>query len=133
MGLLWEFVVKTVVNGVALWLAATVVAGIHFGQSPEWTGTATTVAVVAVVFGLLNTVIKPVLKFFTLPLIWLTLGLFSLVINALMLQLTSWLAGQLGLAFRVDRFFWDAVLGALVVTVVSILLSAVIPDPARRR
>ena len=82
----------------------------------------------ALVFGLVNALVKPVLKFFATPLIWLTLGVFTLVINAAMLQLTSWLTGQLGLPFVVDEFFWDAVLGALIITFVSMVLNAILPD-----
>jgi putative membrane protein len=133
MGVLRDLLVKTVVNGLALWLAGIVIPGIVFGQDADWAGTLKTVVLVAIVFGLLNAVIKPVLKFFTLPLIWLSLGLFTLVINALMLQLTSWLSGRLGLAFHIDHFFWDAVLGALVITFVSMVLNVVIPDGSRRR
>ena len=133
MGVLKDFVLKTVVNGLALWLAAFVVTGITFGRGAEWTGTFTTVLLVAIVFGLVNAIIRPVVKLFSLPFILLTLGLFTLVINALMLQLTSWLSGRLGLAFHVDHFFWDAVLGALVITVVSMVLHVLIPDGNRRR
>ena len=121
--------IKTLVNGLALWLAAIVVDGIEFGRGAEWTGTLKTVVLVALVFGVVNAVAKPILKFFATPLIWLSLGLFSLVINALMLQLTSWLAEKLSLAFHVQQFFWDAVIGALIVTFVSMVLHAVIPDP----
>jgi putative membrane protein len=63
-----------------------------------------------------------------LPFIILTLGLFTLVVNALMLQLTSWFAEQLGLAFHVQEFFWDAVLGSIVITFVSMILNLVLPD-----
>lgn len=121
--------IKTLVNGLALWLAAIVVDGIEFGRGAEWTQTLKTVVLVALVFGLVNAVVKPILKFFATPLIWLTLGVGLLVINALMLQLTSWLAERLTLAFHVTGFFWDAVIGALIITFVSMVLHAVIPDP----
>jgi putative membrane protein len=121
--------IKTLVNGLALWLAAIVVKGIEFGRGAEWSGTLKTVLLVALVFGLVNAIVKPILKALATPLIWLTLGLFTLVINALMLQLTSWLADKLTLAFHVQQFFWDAVLGAVIVTFVSMVLHAVIPDP----
>ncbi len=127
-----ELLVRTVVNGLALWLAALLVPGITFGRGSTWSGTLLIVILVAVVFGLLNAVIKPVLRLFSLPLIVLTLGLFSLVINALMLMLTSWLADKLGLAFHVDELFWDAVLGGIVVTIASLALSALVPDRRRR-
>ena len=121
--------IKTLVNGLALWLAAIAVDGIEFGRGAEWTGTLKTVVLVALVFGLVNAVVKPLLRALSTPLIWLSLGLFTLVINALMLQLTSWLAEKLSLAFHVQQFFWDAVIGALIVTFVSMVLHAVIPDP----
>ncbi len=133
MGLLRDFLVKTVVNGLALWLTALVVTGIHFGQSSDLWRTTQTILLVGLLFGLVNALIKPVVKLLSFPLIVVTLGLFTLVVNALMLGLTSWLSGQLGLAFHVDAFFWDAVLGALVVTFVSMLLNVLVPDGDRRR
>lgn len=128
-----NLLITTVVNAAALWVAALLVSGITFGVGAEWSATARTVVLVALVFGLVNSVIKPILKTAGAPLIWLTLGIFSLVINAWMLQLTSWVAQQLGLAFRVERFFWDAVVGALVVTLVSMILGALLPDRSDER
>lgn len=125
-----DFVVKATINGLGLWLAAWLVPGIGLGDSPEWTDVLRTVALVSLVFALVNTLIKPIAKLLSLPLILLTLGLFSLVVNAAMLQLTSWLSGRLGLAFHVESFFWDAILGAIVVTFVSMILTFF--DPADR-
>ena len=121
--------IKILVNGVALWVAALVLRGIRFGPDSEpLSKQLVTILVVAVIFGLINAFIKPVLKFFALPFIILTLGLFSLVVNALMLQLTSWFADQLGLAFHVDQFFWDALLGSIIITLVSMILNLILPD-----
>lgn len=128
-----NLLITTVVNAAALWVAALLVSGITFGVGAEWSATARTVVLVALVFGLVNSVIKPILKTVGAPLIWLTLGIFGLVINAWMLQLTSWAAQQLGLAFHVERFFWDAVVGALVVTLVSMILGAVLPERSDER
>jgi len=64
----------------------------------------------------------------SLPVIILTLGLFALIVNAAMLELTSWAAGQFNLDFHVDQFFWDAVFGAIIITVVSMILNLVLPD-----
>ncbi|HRW17326.1 MAG TPA: phage holin family protein [Dermatophilaceae bacterium] len=128
-----SLVVKIVVNAAALWVAALVVPGIHIGQGAQWTATFTTVVLVALLFGVVNALIKPVVHFFATPFIWLTLGLFTIVVNALMLQLTSWLSGNLGLAFHVDSFFWSAVLGALLISVVSMVLHGVIPEKSRNR
>ncbi|MBK8758648.1 MAG: phage holin family protein [Actinomycetales bacterium] len=131
-----DIALRTAVNGVALWVASLLVAGVRFGPTvnaslggqSETTRTVVTVALVALVFGAVNAFIKPLLKALATPLIWLTLGLFTLVVNAAMLALTSWLAGGLGLAFHVDHFWWDAVWGALVVTIVAMVLGAFVPD-----
>jgi putative membrane protein len=122
--------IKVLVNGVALWVAALVLSdGIHLGQRADsLSARLLTILFVAVVFGLVNAFVKPIAKLFSLPFIILTLGLFTLVVNALMLQITSWLAGALNLDFHIDSFFWDAVLGALVITFVSLLLNILIPD-----
>ncbi|MEV5922602.1 phage holin family protein, partial [Streptomyces pseudogriseolus] len=82
---------------------------------------------VALIFGVVNFLVKPVVKLLSLPLLILTLGLFTLVVNALMLLLTSWLADQLDLSFHVEGF-WTAVLGGLIISVVSWALNVVLPD-----
>jgi putative membrane protein len=125
--MLLNFALQTVINAVALWIAAWAIPGITFGGGSTsqviWT-----VVLVALIFGILNTFIKPILKLISLPLIILTLGLFVFIVNALMLELTSWLAGKFDLAFHVDHFFWDAVFGALIVTFVSMILSFIKTD-----
>jgi putative membrane protein len=119
---------KILVNGVALCGAAFVLPGIRFGpHGAALSRQLGTVLLVAVIFGLVNALIKPVLTFFSLPFIVLTLGLFLVVINALMLQLTSFFADQLNLAFQVDQFFWDAVFGSIIITFVSMVLNRVLP------
>ena len=117
-----NFAIKTVINGVALWIAALLVNGIEFGDNASGWQVAKTVLLVALVFGVLNTFVRPIAKVLSLPFIILTLGLFVFVINALMLQLTSWIAGKLDLAFHVQEFFWDAILGSLIITFVSMIL-----------
>ncbi|MEO8556272.1 MAG: phage holin family protein [Actinomycetota bacterium] len=121
-----SIVIKILVNGAALWVAAFLLTGIHLGSNGA--NQLVTILWVAVIFGLLNAVIKPVLTFFSLPVIILTLGLFTLIVNAAMLELTSWFADQLSLAFTVDHFFWDAVLGSIIITVVSMVLNRILPD-----
>ena len=120
--MLMNFVIKTVINGVALWIAALLIDGIEFGRGASTWETVTTVLLVALVFGVLNTFVRPIAKLLSLPLIVLTLGLFVFIVNALMLWLTSWLSEQFGLAFHVQEFFWDAILGSLVITFVSMIL-----------
>ena len=127
--MLRAILVTIVANGLAVVAAAWLIPGITLGGT-TWTEVAISAGWVAVVLGLVNAVIKPVVRFFSLPLIWLTLGLFALVVNALMLLLTSWLSGRLGLAFHVDGLFWSAILGGLLVSVVSMVVNAVVPEPA---
>jgi putative membrane protein len=124
-----NLVFKILVNAVALWVAAWAVSGVHFGDPGEaWTKKAVTVVLVALVFGVVNALIKPVVKFLSFPAVVLTLGLFTFVVNAFMLQITEWIAKPLGLAFSIDHFFWDAVIAAIVVTLVSWALNVVLPD-----
>lgn len=122
------FVVRTIINGIALWIAAWLVDGIEFGSSTDTWETVKVVGLVALIFGLLNAFVRPILKLLSMPFIILTLGLFVFIVNAAMLMLTSWISEQVGLAFSVDEFFWDAVLGALIITAVSMVLS--IFDPS---
>ena len=124
-----SFVIRVLVNGVALWVAAALVQGIHLAD--HFTSTSSqlvTILWVAVIFGLLNALIKPILTILSLPVIILTLGLFTLIVNAAMLELTSWFAGKFSLDFHVDQFFWDAVIGAIIITIVSMILNAILPD-----
>ncbi|GAA2017100.1 phage holin family protein [Terrabacter terrae] len=125
--MLLNFALQTVINAVALWIAAWAIPGITFGGGSS-TQVVKTVVIVALIFGIVNFFIKPILKLITLPLIILTLGLFVFIVNALMLQLTSWLAGKFDLAFHVEHFFWDAVWGGLIITFVSMLLSFIRTD-----
>lgn len=125
--------VKIVVNGLAVWLAAAILPGIHIGEQGDTSRTIATVLIVGAIFGVVNAVVKPLLTLLSLPVIVITLGLFLLIVNAAMLQLTSWIAGSFDLSFHVDNFFWDAVIGALIITIVASILNAVIPDRDRAR
>ena len=111
-----HFLPRLLINAGALWVAIQLVDGI------EHRGSWWSLLFVALVFGVLNASIKPLLQLLSLPVIILTLGLFIFVINAMMLLITSWVSGLLNLGFHVDGF-WDAFFGGLIVTVVSLLLS----------
>lgn len=126
-----KFLIAVIANAIALWVAAALLPGISFGG--EGGQLALTVVLVAALFGVVNALVKPVLQLLSLPLVVLTLGLFLVVVNALMLSLTSWLSGVLGLDFHVESFFWDAVLGALVVSAVGVVTSVILPDPKAGR
>jgi len=81
-----------------------------------------------VIFGVVNAIIKPIAQLLSLPFIVLTLGLFIFIVNAFMLQLTEWVSGWLDLSFSIDQFFWDAVFGAIIITLVSWVLNVVLPE-----
>ncbi|KFG02213.1 phage holin family protein [Streptomyces europaeiscabiei] len=121
-----NFLVKTIANAGALAVAVWLIDKITL--TGDSTGKEVgTLLLVALVFGLVNAVVKPLVKLLTLPLFILTLGLFTLIVNALMLLLTSWLADVLDLSFHVEGF-WTAVLGGLIISIVSWALSLVLPD-----
>jgi putative membrane protein len=121
-----RFLMRIVVTAIALWAATRLVSGITFHGS--WIG----LAGVALVFGLLNSIVRPVLSFLAFPILIITLGLFTFVLNAVMLLFTSALASSFGIDFHVAGF-WAAFWGAIVVSVVSFLLSMFLPDGERRR
>ncbi len=121
-----RFLLRLLINAAALWVATRIVPGVtHPGSEAS-------LFAVALVFGLLNALLRPLLAFLSCPLLILTLGLFTLVINAFILWLTSALSGSLGIGFHVDGF-WAAFLGALVVSIVSILLSIFVRDVSENR
>ncbi|GGO86340.1 phage holin family protein [Wenjunlia tyrosinilytica] len=121
-----NFLVKTLANAVAIGVATWIVTGIALTGGSTWDKSLTLV-LVALLFGLVNFLVKPVVKLFSFPLFVLTLGLITFVVNALMLWLTSWASGKLSVDFHVSGFvaaFW----GALIVSVVSWALNMVLPD-----
>jgi putative membrane protein len=119
-----RFVIRLLVNAAALWVATRIVTGVTY------TGALLPFLGVALVFGIVNAFIRPLLKFVTFPLIIVTFGIFALVVNGLMLWLTSSLSDTLGLGFHV-RGFGAAFWGALVVSIVSMLLGLFIRDGER--
>ena len=121
-----RFLVRLLVNAAALWVATLVVPGVAYD------GGALPLLGVALVFGVINAFLRPVAKILTFPLIIVTLGIFSLVINGLMLWLTSSLSSGLGLGFHVSGF-WPAFWGGVVVSLVSLILSMFVTDSKRDR
>jgi putative membrane protein len=114
-----RLVVRILINAVAVWVASHLIRGIILPDSIS------IVLLVALIFGVVNALIKPVFRFVTCPLQILTLGLFTLVINAAMLGMTSWIAGRLAIPFSVDGFA-AALLGAVVISVVSWALTSLV-------
>ena len=115
------FLIRLLVNAAALYVAAKLVPGV------DYTGGWVPFLGVALLFGFVNAFIRPVAKVLTFPIIIVTLGIFSLVINGLMLWLTSTLSSTLALGFHVSGF-WSAFFGALVVSIVSTLLSMMVTE-----
>ena len=121
--------IKTGINAIALWVAALVVSGINLAEDQAaWTSKVVTVVLVALLFGLVNAILGPIARFLSFPARVITLGLFTFVVNAFLLQVTEWISDPLGLAFTIDKFFWDAVFAAVVITLVSWVLSVILPD-----
>ena len=113
-----KIVVWIVTNAVALGVAAWLVPGITFTGSTKTSDRIVQILLVGAVFGVINAFVKPAVKLFSFPLIILSLGLMLIVINALMLWLTSWASGKLNLDFHVDGFV-PALLGSLIISLVS--------------
>ena len=123
-----KLVIRWLINFLALFAAAWLVKGITVDGGGGWT----VFAIMAIILGLVNAILRPLLKLLTCPLIILTLGLFTLVINGFTLWLSSWIAvNWFDIGFYVDGF-WAAFWGALVVSIVSLILSAVLVDEKRR-
>jgi putative membrane protein len=121
-----DLIVKVLINAVAVWAAIQVVPQITFDYGSDWWK----LAVVALILALVNSYLKPILKVLSFPITLLSLGLFSFVLNAVLLLLVAFLSTQLGLGFKIDRFppdftadaFIGALLGSIVISVVSTLL-----------
>lgn len=120
-------IIRLVITAVSLWIATLVIDGIELNTEsvPRKIGT---LLAVAAIFGIVNAVLRPIIKIIGCALYVLTLGLIAIVVNALLFMLTSWIAGQFDLPFHVEDFWPSAVLGALIVGVVSWVLNMVVPD-----
>ena len=121
-----KFILRWVINAIALFLAVYLVPGVSLQggwASLIW---------LALIFGLINAFLRPLLKLLTCPLIVLTLGLFTLLINTFLFWLTSQVGQAFGIGFTISGF-WPAFFGGLVVTVVSVILSLILKDELKRR
>lgn len=122
-----KFIIRWAINALALYIAAWLITGVDLDPNDYvsfiW---------LALIFGLLNALVRPLLALLTCPLIILTLGLGTLILNTAMLYLTEWIAGFFNIGFTLSGF-WPAFLGAVVISLVSIVLSLVIKDGGKRR
>lgn len=117
-----KLILRILVNAVAIWLTSLLLPNFDF------TGGVLELIIVAVIFGLVNALIRPIVKLLTLPITLVTLGLFTLVINAAMLALTVWLSGALSLTGSFFSNIFTVFLAALVISIVSTVLSWFLPD-----
>jgi len=116
-----RFLVRLGINAIAIWVAVQIVPGLEYG------GDGTSFLILALIFGLVNALVRPLIVLLTCPLIVLTLGLFVLIINTAMLSFTIWLSGiwELGLT---SENFWATFLGALIISIVSGIINLVVKD-----
>ncbi|SIN28742.1 phage holin family protein [Micromonospora cremea] len=120
------FLIRLAITAVALWVTTLIVPGVDV-HGRTGANTVLTLIVVALIFGVINAVLKPVIKVVGCVFYLLTLGLFALVVNALLFLLTDRIARGLDLPFQVDGF-WAAFWGAIVMTIVTWLISVIVPD-----
>ena len=121
-----RLLMRLVINAVALWVASIFVSGIRFPGEGGGVDVGT-LLIVALIFGVINALIKPVVKLVTCPAYILTLGLFTFIVNSGMLKRTAFIAEALGYGFRVDKF-WPALWGGIIISIVSTLLSVFVSD-----
>ena len=110
-----RFLGHIIVTGLALWVTALILPGMHLGDDSATVLTQVlTIGAIALILALINTIIRPILSFLTFPITCLTLGLFQLVINTLMLLLASWVSGLVGLTLQFDSFWWALGAGVII-------------------
>ncbi|EHI11476.1 phage holin family protein [Mycolicibacterium thermoresistibile] len=126
------FLLRAAVTGFALWVVTLIVPGLSFVGGDDTLERVGIIFVVAVIFGLVNAFIKPVVQLLSIPLYLLTLGLFHIVVNALMLWITAWITRHTtGWGLHLDDFWWTAIWAAIVLSIVSWVLSLVVGNAKR--
>lgn len=130
-----RIILRVIINAAALWVASWILPGLDIStsvaseavaktgvtQGAEITGVVLAYLFIGAIFGVVNGLVRPLVSFLALPLTILTLGLFTIVINAAMLYLTAWISSYTPVLFTIDSFFWTAVLAALIITFISLL------------
>lgn len=130
---------RVIINGLALWIASWLLPGLDISttaateavaktgvsQGTDAAGIVLAYLFIGLIFGLVNAFVRPVVSFLALPITILTLGLFTVVINAAMLYLTSWISSYTPVHFTIDSFFWTAVLAAIIITIISLVADRV--------
>ncbi|GAC66237.1 phage holin family protein [Gordonia soli] len=124
------FLIRTAFTAVALWVATLIVPGLDFVGGSGTAQKVGIVVVVALIFGVVNAIVKPIVQILSIPLYILTLGLIHIVINAFMLEITAWITrNTTHWGLEVESFFWSAILGAIVVSIVSWALALLLKEP----
>ncbi|MGO1972069.1 MAG: phage holin family protein [Propionibacteriaceae bacterium] len=126
-----RLILRLLANAAALAVATFLLSGITINAATTQEKILT-LLFVALIFGVINAAVKPIFKLVSLPVVLLTLGLFLVVINALLLMLTSWVAERVRLGWHVEGF-WTAVVGSLIVSVVSVVLGLFVPEKKENR
>ncbi|MFJ5862130.1 phage holin family protein [Pseudarthrobacter sp. NPDC092439] len=130
-----RIILRVIINAAALWVASWILPGLDITtsaaseavaktgvtQGSETTGVVLAYLFIGAIFGVVNALVRPVVSFLALPLTVLTLGLFTIVINAAMLYLTAWISSYTPVKFTIDSFFWTAVLAAIIITLISLV------------
>jgi putative membrane protein len=122
-----KLLLRLIINAIALWAAVSLVPGLNY--EGDWV----TLLIIALIFGVVNALVRPLLILLTCPLIVVTLGLFVLVVNTIMLSLTIWISNDLLNQSFTTTGFWATFFGALVISIVSGLLSLLVKDDNERR
>ncbi|WP_022869778.1 phage holin family protein [Yaniella halotolerans] len=128
-----SFILRTIVTAASFWVALWILPGMELTSdtgTPDTGESIVALLIVSVVFGLINGVVRPIVSFLSLPITCLTLGLFTLIINAAMLSLTVWATSFLPVHVIIDSFFWTTILAALIIAVVSTIVNRLISTVA---
>ena len=120
-------IIRLAITAVSLWIATLLISGIQL-TTESLGGQIGALLAVAVIFGIVNAILRPIIKTIGCAFYVVTLGLIAVVVNGLLLMLTSWIGGQFDLPFHVDDFWPSAVLGALLIGIVSWILNMLVPD-----
>lgn len=127
-----SFLIRVIINALALAAAVWVVPGLHISaMSDDLTGSVIAYLIIGLIFGLINALVRPIVAFFTLPITCLTLGLFTVIVNALMLLLTSWLTQFTPVGLSIDKFWWDAIAGTIIISIISAVLGVFVSKEKR--
>ncbi|MFD5278182.1 phage holin family protein [Pseudarthrobacter sp. NPDC058362] len=130
-----RIILRVIINAAALWVASWLLPGLDITtsaaseavaktgvtQGSETTGVVLAYLFIGAIFGVVNALVRPLVSFLALPITILTLGLFTIVINAAMLYLTAWISSYTPVKFTIDSFFWTAVLAAIIITLISLV------------